>query len=115
MDHWCEHLGTDDNIVIPTEHPDCNNRNYARLDGSTWRCFASLTDNVIKACVSDTGELTGCQTGDNANGEYCTRDDELRAGIAEGCQVEGNYTLITFVYGFNNVTMFQCERAPQVL
>ena len=65
--------------------------------------------------MSDTGELTGCQTGDNANGEYCTRDDELRAGIAEGCQVEGNYTLITFVYGCNNVTMFQCERALQVL
>ena len=110
LDHWCEHLGIDDNIIIPTEHPDCNNRKFARLDGSTWRCFAYLTDNEIKACVSDTGELTGCHAGDNSNspyGEYCTRDNEIRTSIAEGCQDESNFTLINFVSGCYNVTMLQ--------
>ena len=88
MNNWCQNLGTDDNVVIETEHPDCNDLRYARLDGSTWHCFFNITDTVAEACVTDTGRLINCYSGDFSE-DKCTRDAQLKAHIAEGC-LDGN-------------------------
>jgi len=82
MDNWCRNLGTDDDVEIDGEHSDCNDRMYARFDGTNWRCWDSLSDNVQKACISDNGELFECKSG---TGGKCTRHHELSMLIDRGC------------------------------
>ena len=76
LDTWCQNLGTDDDVVIPGENADCNDKRYARHDGERWRCW---TDVVLDAnsysCVSDDKSLVKC--GSKGSGDRCTRNDEI--------------------------------------
>ena len=82
MDWFCDHLGTDDEHFVETENPDCNDRRYARFDGSRWRCWTDLLEETSLACVDDDGQLRMCASPDTSGGR-CTRNDPLTAMIAD--------------------------------
>ena len=77
LDTWCQNLGTDDNVVIPGEHADCNDRRFARHDGQVWRCWTDVvSDTSIESCVSDDKTMVKCGSR-GTGGRYCTRNDEI--------------------------------------
>eukprot|EP01006_Ploeotia_vitrea_P013896 TRINITY_DN36475_c0_g1_i1.p1 TRINITY_DN36475_c0_g1~~TRINITY_DN36475_c0_g1_i1.p1 ORF type:complete len:291 (+),score=12.73 TRINITY_DN36475_c0_g1_i1:423-1295(+) len=73
LDSYCMYF-------VRQEHNDCIAVSYARLDGSNWRCFASLSTAQSAVCVDDTGAATNCKRGNRAK-RYCTRNSQLRAVI----------------------------------
>ena len=82
LDTWCKHLGTDDDVVIPGENANCNDRRYARHDGQAWRCWSDVVaDTSISSCISDDKTMVKCGT--RGTGERCSRNNEILKLISD--------------------------------
>ena len=74
MDEYCRNLGVTDDVLVWGESETCENRNYARFDGSTWSCHRSVSASTSTSCVDNNGDVVvDCAAADtvtdNADGE----------------------------------------------
>ena len=69
-------MGTDDDVIVASDDPDCNDVRFARHDGQVWRCWTNVvTDTSIDSCVSDDKTMVKCGT--RGTGGRCTRNEEI--------------------------------------
>lgn len=81
MNNWCKNTFSTFYARFDAKWKDGTKKTWQH---GRWRCFKALTKTEELACVSETGELTRCPSGDRSDTHW-TRDFQLRHLIVEGC------------------------------
>eukprot|EP01006_Ploeotia_vitrea_P055648 TRINITY_DN68020_c1_g2_i12.p1 TRINITY_DN68020_c1_g2~~TRINITY_DN68020_c1_g2_i12.p1 ORF type:complete len:971 (-),score=92.03 TRINITY_DN68020_c1_g2_i12:924-3836(-) len=82
LDEYCR-------LAVASSDNSCSTVSYARLSGSGFGCFTSVsTTESDESCYGDDGETYTCAKG-NTGDQYCTRDKELQAIVTDYSQNYG--------------------------